>query len=1048
MRIAHTADIHWRGLSRHKEYRQVFESFVDSCQRNKIDHIFVGGDIFHTKTIGISPEFIEQLSWWLNALATVAPTHLILGNHDGNLVNLSRQDAISPIVSALNNPKVRLYKKSGVYPFAPGFNWCVFSPFDEENWTQVNPEPGKINIACFHGPIQGSSTEVGWTIDDGRNVEFFNGFDFAMLGDIHKKQFLAYRGNKPWAAYPGTPIQQNYAEDLKHGYLLWDITDHENWDVDFVELPNPQPFVTLDWDGSIKSIGLETGTYPKGTRYRIRSSEHLSQKEISKINDYLYGIHGASEVTHKSEFVANYSQVKAGAVSLEKKDLRSPSVLLGLVKEHHKNSNHSKETWSAVEDSLKAILTDPTTNDEIVRNSKWTLRQLRFDNMFTYGEDNVIDFDGLNGIVGIFGANRIGKSSIVGTIMYSLFNTTDRGPIKNIHVCNVRKPYCSSRAIINYQGSDYVVERQTTKSENKKGVVSAATALNLSKVLETEEVLDLNGEQRTDTEKQIRALIGSSEDFLMTSLAAQGEVSQFISQGSTKRRSILSRFLDLDVFDKMHDLVGKETNGLKFQLRNFPQKDWDSLIASATADIALNENSIIDLEYEISEKQVLFDELQRQLHRFHNVPSTTQDQVDSFRSKVETAELLLESQKNRLQSMTTEVAENQKKIDSVLQLRSENNVEDLVAKRKLYQELTNELSELKHSLEKDESKLKQQQKSIKILDDVPCGNQYPTCKFIKDAYESKDRLPRQLTIVESSQQKLEVLIKESNSILEGGYIDRLTKLEKLQDLSQKLEVENSKKENELYKLRSSYEAGKSNLLELKSRLSNLEGALKNQENVEAVTIKSNLETLGRAIKGLYQRKLELATNKGKQTGLLEKLQEEKSARDLLLEKLKVQEIIQSAFSKKGIPLIIMRSQIPAINAEIARILHGIVDFSIELENEEDADCSEIYINYGDSKRVIELCSGMEKTIASLAVRVAMINISSLPRSDIFIIDEGFGTLDEAGVESCNRLLRSLKRYFKTIVVITHVDGIKDVVDHTLEITKVEKDAKVQYKIDS
>jgi exonuclease SbcC len=299
-----------------------------------------------------------------------------------------------------------------------------------------------------------------------------------------------------------------------------------------------------------------------------------------------------------------------------------------------------------------------------------------------------------------------------------------------------------------------------------------------------------------------------------------------------------------------------------------------------------------------------------------------------------------------------------------------------------------------------------------------------------------------LAIVDASRQKIQKLLDETKTILEEGCIERLSKLEKLQELSQKLEVENSRKENELYKLRSSYNAGKDELGALKVRLSNLEEALKNQENVEAVSIKSKLETLGRAIKGLYQRKLELATNKGKLVGSLEKLQEEKTARDSLLEKLKVQEIIQSAFSKKGIPMLITRSQIPAINAEIARILHGIVDFSIELENEEDADCSEIYINYGDSKRVIELCSGMEKTIASLAVRVAMINISSLPRSDMFIIDEGFGTLDEAGVEACNRLLRSLKRYFKTIVVITHVDGIKDVVDHTLEINKVEKDAKV------
>ena len=140
---------------------------------------------------------------------------------------------------------------------------------------------------------------------------------------------------------------------------------------------------------------------------------------------------------------------------------------------------------------------------------------------------------------------------------------------------------------------------------------------------------------------------------------------------------------------------------------------------------------------------------------------------------------------------------------------------------------------------------------------------------------------------------------ESTSIKEGGSLERLEKLEKLSELSQKLEVENSRKEMELYKLRSSYESGCSELGTLKNRLRDLESALDNQENVEVVSIKSNLESLNRAIKGLYQRKLELATTKGKQVGLFEKLQEEKMARDALLEKLKVHEIILSALDRKS-----------------------------------------------------------------------------------------------------------------------------------------------------
>lgn len=193
LRIAHIADVHIRGLSRHQEYKHVFEEFIEKCVEQKVDHIYIGGDLFHTKTTGISPEYIEFMNWWLSALSKVAEVHIILGNHDGNLVNVSRLDAVTPIVSALNNNKIHLYKKSGIYEFSPGYNWCVFSLFDEDGWKDVKPIPGKINIACYHGPVWGAKSETDWVIEEGIKVEFFKDYDFAFLGDIHKLQFLDFR---------------------------------------------------------------------------------------------------------------------------------------------------------------------------------------------------------------------------------------------------------------------------------------------------------------------------------------------------------------------------------------------------------------------------------------------------------------------------------------------------------------------------------------------------------------------------------------------------------------------------------------------------------------------------------------------------------------------------------------------------------------------------------------------------------------------------------------------------------------------------------------
>jgi len=277
MRLAHTADVHIRALSRHDEYRQVFNAFIDDCRSQKVDHIFIGGDIFHTKVTGISPEYIELLTWWLNEMSKVAPVHMVLGNHDGNLSNLSRQDAVTPIVEAMKNPRVFLYKKSGTYNFAPGYNWCVFSCFDEEGWKDVRPVSGDVNIATFHGPVRGSVTETGWDIEEDRiTVDFFKDFDFCMLGDIHRQQFLGYRSEKPWIGYPGTPIQQNYAEELNHGYYLWNIESSSDWTVVNRPLPNIKPFVTIDWEGNTEKTIQIAKSYPQGYRFRIRSNTSIT----------------------------------------------------------------------------------------------------------------------------------------------------------------------------------------------------------------------------------------------------------------------------------------------------------------------------------------------------------------------------------------------------------------------------------------------------------------------------------------------------------------------------------------------------------------------------------------------------------------------------------------------------------------------------------------------------------------------------------------------------------------------------------------------------
>jgi len=423
----------------------------------------------------------------------------------------------------------------------------------------------------------------------------------------------------------------------------------------------------------------------------------------------------------------------------------------------------------------------------------------------------------------------------------------------------------------------------------------------------------------------------------------------------------------------------------------------------------------------------------------------TQKDIDVQKSKVFDLEAKFTENLITSSSLESNIQELMTKTSSVRSLLDSIDVDSIKNKLDSQKKMESSILELKHVHEKELSTLSHQKKSLKILDEVPCEDNFPTCKFIKDAHENKSKILAQEEKTRSLIESLDSARRNFESIKLENLEEKISKHSRATDLLLKLDVEISKKEVELERVRSSISSIESTLSESKKRLKDLEDAYKNDENLEVVSIKSKIEDLSLKIRSWNEERISSASMHGKILSNIEKIEEEKKQRDSLLERLRIHELISSAFSKKGIPLLVTKSQLPLINLEISKILQGIVDFSIEVEADEDSDFLEIYINYGDSRRIIELCSGMEKTIASLALRVAMANISSLPKPDFFIIDEGFGTLDNAGVEACSRLLVSLKRYFKIIFVITHVDGIKDAADHIIEITKSEKDSRVEFE---
>jgi len=1044
MKIAHIADVHWRGLSRHQEYRQSFTDAFNKLRELSPDVIYIGGDIVHSKTQGISPELIDSLCWWFNGLADIAPVHVILGNHDGLQYNKDRQDAITPIISALDNPRIHLYKDSGVYDTGvDGFKWCVFSCFDEDGWEDVCPDPDSINIALFHGGVRGSTTDVNWNIDGEVNISFFDRFDFTLLGDIHRVQFLDERRT---IAYCGSTIQQNYGEDPGKGFLFWEIDNRDDFKTTFHEVYHSQPFITIDWKGTVEETVRESKQHPDGARFRIRSSYTINQAESNHLQAELKKVKNSTEVVFKSSSSFDSSKITSDDGTIKRKNLRDSSVQKTLVRNYYKESEIDEDVFKKLDDLLDKYNSRISDRNETLRNIRWEINKFKFDNLFSYGSNNLINFKNLPGITGIFGKNTKGKSSIIGSLMYGLYNTTDRGSIKNLHIINNRKNNCHASVDLSINGDNFRITRKTIKHQTRKGEVYASTSLNFFKISENGEVEeDLTEEQRRETEKILRKMIGTSDDFLMTSLASQGEMNTFIREKATARKLILSKFLDLQVFEKLYEAAKEDSQDLRNKIKRFPENDWDEELDNIKLDLEKNSKKLSETDSEINESRERLSRLNIELATSPDPDIVTQSEVDAQREEIELIEKDLLSENEKEAAANLKIRSIKMKIDKISKFKEEFPIEKTREKLEFQRELEKTLIELKSIYQRQKTELDRQISSISKLEEVPCGDSFPTCMFIKDSHMDKSRVESQKEIVEEASLLLNNAQDSFDQISNEDLEEKVRKYDEISEKYTQLSVQLSQIQVELndivsQKTRANELLKESNLVlqDMLPRVVDSRSCLSSNIRSEIIKIRSEISKLdkkkSRLIEKMASLKIEIDTK-----------EREKAELETIKEEMRVYDIFLQAMSKKGIPLQIMSSQLPVINAEIARILQGVVGFTVELEADQESNSMDAYINYGDSRRVIELASGMEKMMASLAIRVALINVSSLTKTNMLIIDEGFGALDESNIEACSRLLTSLKKWFRNIIIISHVDAIKDCVDSSLDIVKKGKDGKIVHE---
>ena len=571
--VYHISDTHIRNVKRHSEYKNVFEKtyqkiISDSKNKKNRSLIVLTGDIMHSKT-ELSPDAMDLAYSFFYNLSQILPVIIIMGNHDCNMSNKNRLDALTPIINNTNNLQNCYYlKQTGMYQY----NNIIFGlsdifadvPFLSENidtkmWNSVK-QTNKYKIALYHGIVRGSKTDMGYEMKSEKfRAKDFRGYHYTFLGDIHKHQYL--NDNKT-IAYAGSLIQQSHGETLhNHGILKWNLLTGKSI---MLEIPNDCGFCTINVTNgkmldeiipinpNIKFILQQTSQeqfqqIEKQIRQKYKKYSIIKENKLESILNAgtLDKKNKLSLNTNHDDFIVSYLNDKIP----NKKDRND------IYKLHTKIYN-------------KMINVDD--NKTSTSNQCWKIIEIQFSNMFCYGENNVINFNGYdhNQIIGIVAPNRHGKSAILDIILYCLFEKCSRG--KALTVLNKNKNFMKCSILFEINSKKYLIERTATRGKNDKRLKLTLnfTKISLSPSGQVKSV-SLNDIDKNITNKNIVNMIGSYDDYLTTCIYVQqqGKHGNFIDMTELQKKNYLSEILKLNVFDRCETYAKDKTKLYTAQLK-------------------------------------------------------------------------------------------------------------------------------------------------------------------------------------------------------------------------------------------------------------------------------------------------------------------------------------------------------------------------------------------------------------------------------------------------------------------------------------------------
>jgi exonuclease SbcC len=655
--------------------------------------------------------------------------------------------------------------------------------------------------------------------------------------------------------------------------------------------------------------------------------------------------------------------------------------------------------------------------------------------------------------MGLFAPNAAGKSSLFDAISFCLYDKCSRA-FKASNILNNRKTDFVCNLHFQIDGINYHIER-TAKTINKGKNVKVDVQF-----WKEEDGLNtiLNGNERRDTNQIIEQYVGKYEDFILTALSLQGNNALFIDKSQSERKDLLAQFMGINVFDKLYDIASEDIKEVSILIKNFKKTDFTSELAEKRIEFIDKTAELKDLEKTLSSRTNDRDDLGERIVGLSAelVPMDGNLNIDDLnQSKTKLQSTLngytssFETKKNTIIDYSKLVADVSESMENTKKFYvSQEEYIDIEEAHSNYVKAEKDFNEA----DTNYKLLKQKIQSIKDkIAHLETHEYDPNCKFccdnvfVKDALKAKEEL-------EGLEASLDYSLDDVNGSLNVMSLFETSKeqYKNLQTLKLKYQKGYSTIETEKAELNGLKTKIQLTQHQLEVVEENIRKYYVNEETIKRNTqIETMMNGLQRTKKEIESEVSELSRKIGDTKGVIasissfvEGIKGRMNEVKELEEKNRLYTYYLDSVKRDGIPYELISKALPVIENEVNNILAQVVDFSCVMEM--DGKSINAKIVYDDQEWPLEMCSGMEKFVSGLAIRVALINICNLPRPNFLVIDEGFGTLDSDNLSSLFMMMQYLKTQFDFIWVISHLEQMRDIVDGLIEIKKVDGFSKINF----